>query len=300
MKKLILFITTITLLISCNKKQESKSETIISSAVNKEKIPEFLYETTELAHCESVVFDKKRNVLYVSVQGEKTPGDGAIAKVSLEGKILDKTFIAGINNPKGIAITDDRLYVSDVTQLIEADLNTGEILNRYDGEEAEFLNDVTIDEYQNVYVSDMFTSSIYKLDKKKKFTKWYTNPILENPNGLLAIKGEIYIGAWGSFSDGNPIEAPKGNFLKLDIETKKITKITKDILGNLDGVQIFDENQFVVSDWKEGAVYLVHKNGETTLILGTERSVGDIAYIAEKKMLILPMNIQNKLIFYKY
>ena len=260
---------------------------------------ELIAEVQNLTHCESVVFDAERNVLYVSVQGEKEPGDGSIAKVSLDGKILEANFIIGLNDPKGIALFKDKLYVSDVTELVEADLNTGKVLQRYPGQKAEFLNDVAVDKDGNVYVSDMATSSIFKLSIDGNFENWFSSDLMEDPNGLLVEDNTLYIASWGKRNADNGSSNPKGRLLKLDISSKKITPITADPVGNLDGLQAYDNDTFLVSDWSTGSLYKISKGGDVSPFFSAEPSVGDILYLPSKQLLGLPMNKQSKLLLYK-
>ena len=303
MKHYLLLLIIIILNISCSTKNQSGQlndlHEISNVKTKKNFEPVLLKEIYGLTHCESVVLDEKRNVLYVSVQGEKEPEDGTIAKVSIEGELIDTSFVTGLNNPKGMVVKNDRLFVGDMLELVEVDLTTGTIVKRYTSDSVEFLNDVTIDDKGEIYVSDMFTSSIYKLDTTGKFGLWFTAPDMENPNGLLAVGDELYVAGWGRFTDRKPKEAPQGRFLKLDKKTKAITVITPEVLGNLDGVQVYDENSFLVSDWIAGNVFKVSKTGRATLFLETPPSVGDILFLKEKELLFLPMNKQNKLMIYK-
>lgn len=290
MKKSILLIACIGLFVSCSNSKKSNVE----EKLNLTKIG----ETNNLIAAESVVFDEEKNILYVSCQGAAEPGDGYIAKVTVEGEIADTFFVSGLNNPKGIAIVGDKLYVGDLLELVEIDRETGAVLNKYTDEKIQFLNDVTVDDAGNVYVSDMFTSSIYKLDVEKNFAEWFTSPDMDNPNGLLAIGDEIYLAGWGKFTDGQPAAAPQGRFQKINIITKEITTITPEVLGNLDGIQVFDENSFFVSDWKGGKVFKVYKDGKTEEVLDTKPGSGDILYLTEKNLLVVPMKNENQILFY--
>ena len=260
--------------------------------------PELIAEVEGLAHCESVAFDASRNNLYVSVMGEREGADGKIAIVSPEGKIKDLNFVSGLNNPKGIALTDDKLYVSDVTFLYEIALENGEILNKFTGENSKSLNDVAIDQDGNVYVSDMGNSAIYKLDTDGNFNIWFNSSELQTPNGLLIDGDDLYIAGWASDATKES-DAPKGGFMKMLTLTEPVEKITSE-LGNLDGIQKFDKDSFLVSDWNSGNIYKISKSGKVETIMQAERSVGDILYVPEKNILALPMNIQNKLLLYKY
>lgn len=260
---------------------------------------EMSWETTDLANPESVVYDETRDILFVSNQNyAKSAVGGTIAKISTSGAVIDKEWVKGLKEPKGLHIQGSKLYVADVTKLLEIDIESGKILKEYLGKEAKFLNDVTSDNKGRVYVSDMFTSSIYRLNKKGEFTKWISSLELENPNGLLCDNGYMYIAAWGRFTNGKPLEAPKGNFIKIKISNKKISKISTKALGNLDGLQKVSSGEFLLSDWVAGGVYSFSKKSGVNKIISTPKSSGDILHLKEKGMIIIPMAVQGKLLSY--
>jgi DNA-binding beta-propeller fold protein YncE len=284
-----LFIVT-----SCkNNKSTEIPITEINSVSDSSKTPTatFITETLELTHCESAVYDAKNNIIYASLIGNRENGDGSIATINTDGKLINAKFIDGLNDPKGIAITKDRLYVSDITELVEADLTTGKIIKKHTIDGIQFLNDVAIDNAGNVFVSDTSTSEIYKLDKEGNFTLWLADIALDNPNGLLITDNIMYVASWGSQQDG-------GRVSKIDMVTKSIDSIST-IIGNLDGIRTYDKNRMIISDWNSGNIHLIDYNGNTEQVLQVGQSVGDIDYIKEKKLLLLPMNKQSRLLFYK-
>ena len=123
-----LFIVT-----GCQNNQPTETtSTSDNSTTESSKTPTatFITETLELTHCESAVYDAKNNIIYASLIGNSEDGDGSIATVDTDGKLINVKFVDALNDPKGIAITEDRLYVSDITELVEADLVTGEIIKK--------------------------------------------------------------------------------------------------------------------------------------------------------------------------
>ncbi len=296
MKPIIYTLLALLFIVSSCKKAKSTTTTTpkasISSIPEQSKTPNatLITETLDLTHCESAVFDAENNIIYASLIGNREDGDGSIATIGTDGKLINAKFIDGLNDPKGIEITKDRLYVSDVTELVEAELKTGKILKKYTLEGIEFLNDVTIDNQGNIFVSDTHSSKIYKLGKDGVFSLWLADPALDKPNGLLIQDNIMYVASWGSQPDG-------GRVSKINMETKVINSIST-IIGNLDGIRPYDKNHIIISDWNSGNIHLMDYEGNTEQILKVGQSVGDIAYIKEKNLLLLPMNKQSRLLFY--
>ena len=110
----------------------------------------------DLVKPESVIHDVTNNILYVSnISGDTSTkdGDGFISKITLNGTIEILKWVEGLNAPKGLAISQEKLYVSDIDQVVKIDINTGTVEKTYNAPGAIFLNDVAADTNGNVYVS---------------------------------------------------------------------------------------------------------------------------------------------------
>ena len=109
--------------------------------------PRLLWEVKDLEQPESVVQDPATGSLYVSnIAGavmEKN-GKGFIARLRPDGTIIDRQWVKGLNAPTGMALRDRTLYVADVDELLEINVASGEIVNRYPAKGAIFLNDVAV------------------------------------------------------------------------------------------------------------------------------------------------------------
>ena len=82
---------------------------------------EKVWETKGFHNPESAVYDAKESVLYVSnMDGEALTkdGKGEISKISTDGKIIDISWVKGMNAPKGVDIFQGNLYVSDIDRLV--------------------------------------------------------------------------------------------------------------------------------------------------------------------------------------
>ena len=253
--------------------------------------PEFV-KVAGFSHPESVVFDDTNNVLFVSNMGGDTKGDGFISKVSMDGKIIDTMWVSGLDDPKGLLVQKGKLFVTDNTRLIEMDLEKEQITKEYSIKDAVMLNDIAVDKNGNLYVSDTRKNSIYKMDTIGEISEWLSTEELESPNGLLFVKGDLWIGAWGP-GDKN------GNVLKVNPKTKEIQRVSEQEIGNLDGLQQSKEGMVYTSDWASGKIFEIDTLGTFQEEVTSARSVGDILLMDKENLLILPMNLQNGVWWYR-
>lgn len=261
---------------------------------------ELVWKIDGLATPESIAHDPIRNKLFVSLQHHGLNGseNRTIAMLDTKGNIINEQWVTGLNAPKGIAIKGDKLFVSDIKDLVEIDIPSAKIVARYSNGHAQFLNDVAIDDEGVVYVSDMFTSAIHRLTPDGDFSEWLKSADLENPNGLLVQGNNLLIAAWGTFSDGKPLAAPAGHVLKLALDTQEISSISYDVVGNLDGLQRESSQSLLVSDWMKGGIIRV-TNGKAEQVISTEPSAADILYLDKRQLLLVPMAKQGELLGYQ-
>ena len=262
--------------------------------------PEKLWETSGLNNPESVVFDIKTGSIFVSNvnggAGDKD-GNGYIARLSVDGTILDKQWVKGLNAPKGLAVAHGKLYTADIDTLVEIDIATAAISNRYKVTDAKFLNDVAAAPDGDIYVSDMTMNRIHLLHDGK-FSIWLESPDLLNPNGLLVQGRKLIVGAWGVMTDGFNTKVP-GHLLKISLRNKGIKNIGDgQPVGNLDGVEAYGDNAYLVTDWMAGTLLLIDKSGKVTTVLVLKPGCADLAYAADPDVALIPMMQDNKLVAY--
>ena len=250
---------------------------------------------------ESVVYDDARDVLYVSnVNGDATnkDGNGTISKVSLDGKLLDAAWVDGLDAPKGLAISGDKLYVADIDTLVEIDIETANVKNRYVVDDAKFLNDVAADDKGNIYVSDMVMNRIHRL-QGVQFDIWVEGEELENPNGLHFAEDDIMVGSWGKMTDGFATETP-GHLKRISLKDKHISSVGDGTpVGNLDGVEGTEDTGFYVTDWMSGGLLLISRKGEVSKLLDLNQGSADHEFIESKNMIFIPMMNDNVLNAYE-
>jgi len=261
---------------------------------------ELVWETQGFNNPESVIYDASSDVLFVSnVNGSPVDkvGNGYISKVLLDGTMLRKQWVVGLNAPKGLAIYEGTLYVADIDTLVAIDIASGTINNSYKVEDAKFLNDVTAGEDGRIFVSDMVLNRIHCLCDDQ-FSIWLESPELENPNGLHPEGDHLILGAWGVMTEGFATEVP-GHLKSISIKDKSITSLGGIPIGNLDGVESDGNDGYYVTDWMTGKLYQIDKAGNATLLLELEQGMADHEVILEKNLILLPMMKNDKVLAYK-
>jgi len=238
---------------------------------------------------ESVIHEPKSNILFVAcINGkpDEKDGNGTIAKVDTNGKIIAVDWATGLDAPKGMGIHGGNLYVADITQVRIISLATGKITSSVEIEGAKFLNDITIDKKGNVYVSDTQTATIHVI-KGNKAEVYFTSPELNGINGLLAIDKGLYIVSFAT-----------GNSYKLSAD-KKLTPFTKVAEGG-DGIVAVGKDEYLVSSW-HGEVYYVDANGAKKLVDTKDKiNAADIEYDASTKTLYIPTFMSNSVDAYTF
>jgi hypothetical protein len=201
--------------------------------------PKKLWELKGFDAPESVVFDPASNALYVSNIGGKIwqkDGDGFIAKVSPDGKMIERQWLTGLSSPTGLALDGGKLYVADIDQLVEIDIASKAIAKRYPAPGAKWFNDVASDGKGVVYVSDSATNTIWRL-KDGKLEAWLTDDALNAPNGLHVEDDTLLVAPFGAMAEKGK-DAKLATLLKVSLSDKSIKKLGTGLaFGNLDGIE---------------------------------------------------------------
>ncbi len=273
---------------SCANKLESSQ----ASNIARQKV-------TGLKTPESVV-QAKDGRIFVSEIGEfGKDGDGQITVIDANSKA--SVFANGLDDPKGLKIIGDNLYVADKTKVMKislADRKTS-VFAAASAFPAtpQFLNDLEADPQGNLYVSDsgdiMGTGkggAIYKIDASGKVTLLIDgkqDARVMAPNGLLADDtGNVLI----------YVDFTSGVLYSYNQQTKALADIAEGFGGG-DGLLHHSNGTMYVSDWKTGKVFSVSTKGDVKLFKDGYQSAADIGITRDEKYLMVPDMKAGKLDF---
>jgi sugar lactone lactonase YvrE len=266
-----------------------------------EAAPKLLWETKGLAQPESVVVDPATGAIYVSnIVGAvmQKDGNGFIAKLNGDGKVVTRQWVKGLDSPTGLALHDRTLYVADVDQLVEINAASGEIVKRYPAKGATFLNDVAIDPDGTVYVSDTPSNTIWRL-KDGSFEPWIADDKLNGPNGLLVQGDMLVVASLGKIPGVGQKQELAGLSL-ISLKDQSVTKLGDGRpIGNLDGLELLQPGVYLVTDWAAGALYRVDAKGKAQQLIDLNQGSADLTYLPDKKIVLIPMMLDNTLVAYR-
>jgi len=239
---------------------------------------------------ESVRFDAKRKVLYVSnIDGEPwaADGKGSIAKVGLDGKVIAAEWVTGLDCPKGLALSDDGkwLYAADAGGIVVIDVDAGKIKNKIAIPDTLPLNDLVNDK-GTLYISDSKGKKVYQV-KDGKPSVYLDEKVLKGPNGLFVHQGALYV------LDNNSL-----NRVEKD---KSLKVLATDMQGGVDGLENVKGDDFIVSAWG-GTIWYVPASGEKQQLFDgkpTETRTADTGWDPATSTLYAPTFFKNTVIAFK-
>jgi gluconolactonase len=235
--------------------------------------------------------------IYVTTIGEfDKDGDGQVLAFA-PGKPV-KVFATGLNDPKGIVIHKDVLYVTDKTRIVKID-KEGKVSVAMKEEQFEpkptFLNDIDIDVdregsfvvtdsgddkgkgaavYGVLFDAGFVTGALAILDPT-------ISPLVKRPNGALFDKKKDVL--WiVDFETGDLLRVPM-----VDVGAKP-EKIAGGFPGG-DGLALDDDGNLYITSWKTGELWkLPAGKTEATLLSKEFKAAADLCFDRANKRLIVP------------
>lgn len=279
-------LATSAILYSCG---PQKTEEVVVAEVVEMKTPTLtlLWETADsLMTNESVLFDDATGTIYVSnIEGQdplQKDKKGSIAIISKEGKILNPAWVTGLNAPKGMAISNGKLYVTDIDELVEIDIATAKISNKWKVEGAQFLNDVAAHN-GTVYFTDMNTGKVHA----------YANGAITTVS-----EGHASINGIAVAADGTIYGLDASGLKKWNADGTTAV-VNANVTGG-DGLVILGDGNFVASRWI-GEIWFANDSTQTLMLdtKAAESNTADIGYNAAEKIVYVPTFYKNKVAAYK-
>ena len=264
---------------------------IVQDATSVDKAPgvEALWSTNrDLLIPESAAYDPGTDAYYVSNYDGYNPSQGAgrqaISKLTPEGGLAALQWVAGLNNPTGLAVWKNRVFAVERGGLVEIDIAAAKIVNRTALKGAVMPNDVAAAGNGDLFVSDSAGNGILKVSGGR-VEVWLNGPEISAPNGIHVHKGKLIVGTNGD-----------GCLKSVDLETKAISTLANLGQGTIDGIGSDRDGNLLVSH-NEGRLFGVSADGRVTKILDTtaqRMNMADFAYDPGRNAVVFPTFLDGR------
>lgn len=235
---------------------------------------------------ESAFYNPFDSIIYVSnIVGkfDEKDGIGYISKINLQGQMIQKEWVSGLNGPKGMYFTKSKLFITDEDRVLEIEVPSGKILKEYKNSLSKDLNDVTVASNGNVYVTDSGSDCLFVVGKDS-LEVFIQSKQVEGMNGIYSEGRLLFIGAGGKL-------------LSIDTKTKSISVLGSNV-GYLDGLLKIGKSTFITSNWG-GTIQMLVIGKAPEKLLESKMHAADLEYIPSKHLLLVPTFTENKLVAYK-
>jgi hypothetical protein len=195
-----------------------------------------------------------------------------------------------LNAPKGMALSDDTLFIADITQVRKFDRASGKPLGSVSFPGAAFLNDLTIDSNGMLYASDsglgpgyrpLGSDAVHRMDGSGMARPFVRSAELGGPSGLSSTEGGLWVASFGS-----------GEVFFLNVLGQR-SQIAQPPRGSLDGLAVWNDRLFV-SSWEGAAVYERTADGFAERISGVD-AAADLAIDEPRARLLITHYRENAL-----
>lgn len=254
---------------------------------------------------EAVRFDATDDVFFVSningSPGEKD-NNGFISRVRAEGGEVDSLmFIAGgrggvtLHAPKGLAITGDTLWVTDIDAVRAFNKKSGQAIASYPVQGAVFLNDIATGPDGALYITDTGIrigasgmshpgpDRVFKLTRAGQVSTAIQFDSLIGPNGII----------WDNANQRFLIVAFAGtDILAWKPGDSTTTTIAKG-KGQYDGVERLDDGRILISSWADSSIYVLDGSALVRAVPGVA-SPADIGVDTKRNRVAVPLFEGNR------
>jgi len=249
---------------------------------------------TDLQMPESAIAAPDGRVFVTEIGEFGKAGDGKVTVIDKSGQ--KTTLATGLNDPKGIDLWNNELYIADVDHVVKVDMK-GDITviakaKDFPGKPV-FLNDMEIDGNGTLYVSDSGTddgenAGIYQITQAGKVSEILDDKsAIKRPNGLLMDgNNTLLVADFGT-----------GDLYRANISSGKTEALNKGF-GGADGLVRDSKGYLYVSDWQNGKVWqLVEPKATPQLLSDDFVSAADISLSADGQYLMVPDMKGSKLVY---
>lgn len=236
---------------------------------------------------ESAVYDPVNNQYLIS-----NATGGTIVAADVNSHSLSAFISSGLNSPKGMFVTNNMLYVTDVNKVHIINLSSGSISQSVTITDAQHLNDITGNS-DTVFMTDMQASKVFYMTTNGAGNGLVSDSwSLDTPNGiLLDANNDLIVVSFVSNSPLQKIQRTSGTVI-FEMGTA---------ISDMDGITQDASGTYYVSSWNSDAVYhfssVMSPPTSGDKAVKTANDPADIYYDDQNDVLVVPLFTDNNVLF---
>ncbi|MCF8331895.1 MAG: T9SS type A sorting domain-containing protein [Bacteroidales bacterium] len=235
---------------------------------------------------ESAVYDPVNDQYLIS-----NAGNGTIVAVDVSSHTLSNFITTGLNSPKGMCVTNNTLFVTDVTKVHIIDLSSGSISQSVTITDAQQLNDITTNG-DTLFITDMQASKIFYMTTSGSNGLLSDSWSLDSPNGILFDNNNDLVVV--SFVSNSPLQT-------IDRDDGIVNFEMGTAISDMDGLTQAANGTYYVSSWDVDAVLefssVMSPPSSSDRAVNTAIDPADIYYDDQYDVLIVPLFSNNDVMF---
>ncbi len=247
-----------------------------------------VFANAQLNSPESVEFDAPRNRYIVASTGG---GGNLYSIIPGSAPVL---FTSAVNNPYGICIAGDSLYVCDQSSYIKVfNLSTGAAAGSINTG-GTFLNGICTDFAGNIYATDFSAKTIYRMNITTQQVNTFVANTSNTPNGIVfdPFHNRLVVACWGANA---PIRA-------VSLTDSTISTVKPTSFSNIDGITIDQDGNFYIAEWGGDKSYFFDSAFANTplLVVAGLSNPADISYNQLRDTLAIPNTSTNTITYHGF
>lgn len=238
------------------------------------------------------------------LQPQSKDADGAISLIGEDGHVISRDYFdVTLNAPKGMAVIDDTLYVTDIDRVVGISLITKKKVYEVSLKDKSigFLNDLAADKDGLLYASATDTGDIFVIDPEKDSDNAQVSRLaiakLPGPNGLAydAVTHSLWIASFGENNE------PNGEIGHLNLASLNYKPLQGAGHGMFDGIALVNDDTLLFSDWvgyeKVGLLKKIDiQTGESSTLASQMGGPADFSYSAKTGEVYMPKMMESDLL----
>lgn len=234
---------------------------------------------------------------YVANLGPDTEPGGWIARLDRRDKRALPRWLTGLRAPRALASSGDLLYVADVDEVVVVDAPKAVIVARHRIKGARLLAGIAVSAQGEVYVSDVLSNAIHKVNKDGRSSPLIRGGGLEGPAGLFLDGKDLLVASRGMVSDPKTLATKgPGHLDAVDLGTGRLRRIGPSVRGRFESV-LRVKDYYVVSDSGEGTVKKVALSGEVQILRRDLKGCGGLGMDTARNVVAIPETGPHSVLF---